>query len=83
GRKEGRKELVVGAATIGVRRGAIIPRRTEPNRVSTVYEERIGFDLFLFFQSAPKNGYYKKMLGDECDYKIVFVFAIFVENETH
>ena len=41
-----REESCSGAAISGVRRGAIVPRRTEPKRVSAASAERTGFDRF-------------------------------------
>ena len=42
-----REESRSGAATSGVRRGAAVPRRTEPKRVSAALAERTGFDRFI------------------------------------
>ena len=41
-----REESCSGAARSGVRRGAAVPRRTEPKRVSAALAERTGFDRF-------------------------------------
>ncbi len=41
-----REESCSGAAMSGVRRGAGVPRRTEPKRVSAALAERTGFDRF-------------------------------------
>ena len=41
-----REESCSGAAISGVRRGASVPRRTEPKRVSGALAQRTGFDRF-------------------------------------
>ena len=43
-----REESCSGAARSGVRRGAAVPRRTEPKRVSAASAERTGFDRYSF-----------------------------------
>ena len=43
-----REESCSGAAKSGVRRGAAVPRRTGPKRVSETLAERTDFDRFLY-----------------------------------
>ena len=44
-----REESRSGAAISGVRRGATVPRRTEPKRVSGALAQRTGFDRFCIY----------------------------------
>ena len=52
-----REESRSGAAISGVRRGAAVPRRTEPKRVSAALAERTGFDRFLLDRARSGRRY--------------------------
>ena len=54
-----REDSCSGAARSGVRRGAAVPRRSGPMRVSAASVERTGFDRFNLFVNAVRSLSYR------------------------